>query len=197
MAKKSEKMPVDEAEKAKAEKSPAKKVKKTSSAAPKDGKQKKRGTPSEYPNKVKPYLSDIERYVRCGVTEGQICDYYGVGRTQWAQYKKDNPELTETLLRAKQAFQVDLVNQAYKTAMGYYYEEVYTTVIKDKDGNQTGEKINTRKRYSPPDVGMIQFLLINRFKAEFARDPHAVELRKMALELAREGKLSPDDVEGV
>lgn len=197
MAKKSEKPPVDGVKNAGAEKPPAKKVKKTSTTSPKDGKQKKRGTPSEYPNKVKPYLADIERYVRCGVTEGQICDYYGVGRTQWAQYKKDNPELTETLLRAKQAFQVELVNQAYKTAMGYYYEEEYTTVMKDKDGNITGEKVNTRKRYSPPDVGMIQFLLINRFKAEFARDPHAVELRKKALELAAEGKLSSDDVEGI
>lgn len=197
MAKKSEKPTVDEAKNTKAKQPPKKKVKKPSSEAAENGKQKKRGTPSEYPNKVKPYLSDIARYIRCGVTEGQICDYYGVGRTQWAQYKKDNPELTETLLKAKQAFQVELVNQAYKTAMGYHYEEEYITVIKDKDGNITGEKINTRKRYSPPDVGMIQFLLINRFKAEFARDPHAVELRKMALELAKEGKLSPDDVEGV
>ena len=197
MAKKSEKLTVEEVEKVKVTNQSGKKVKKTVSPAAGNSKQKKRGTPSEYPNKVKPYLSDIERYIRCGVTEGQICEYYGVGRTQWAQYKKENSELTETLFRAKQAFQVELVNKAYETAMGYYYEEVYTTVIKDKDGNKTGEKINTRKRYSPPDAGMIQFLLINRFKAEFARDPHAVELRKMALELAKEGKLSPDDVEGV
>ena len=43
---------------------------------------------------------------------------------------------------------------------------------------------------------MIQFLLINRFSGEFARDPQAIELRKKALELAKDGKL-PDGWEGV
>ena len=62
-----------------------------------EGGEKKRGCPSEYANKVKPYLADIARYARCGVTEGQLCEYYGVGKTSWAKYKKENPELAETL----------------------------------------------------------------------------------------------------
>ena len=39
---------------------------------------------------------------------------------------------------------------------------------------------------------MIQFLLINRFCGEFARDPQAIELRKKALELAERGVIPPD-----
>ena len=88
----------------KPKKSPPKKTKKTTTKTPE---KKKRGAPSQYANKVKPYLADIERYVRCGVTEGDICEYYGVGKTQWAQYKRDNPELTETLLRAKEQCKED------------------------------------------------------------------------------------------
>ena len=44
---------------------------------------------------------------------------------------------------------------------------------------------------------MIQFLLINRFTDDFARDPQIVALRKKALELAEQGKLPPDSTEGI
>lgn len=45
----------------KPKKSPPKKTKKTTTKTPE---KKKRGAPSQYANKVKPYLADIERYVR-------------------------------------------------------------------------------------------------------------------------------------
>lgn len=157
---------------------------------------KKTGSPSQYANKVKPYLSEIERYVRCGVTEGQICQYYNVGKTQWAQYKKDNPELNETLFKAKTALGVDLVNKSYQVAMGYEYEETTTQEYKDKSGNVTGTKKTTYKRHAKADAGMLQFLLINRFSDQFARDPQMIELRKKALELQKDGKL-PFDTEGI
>ncbi|MEI3240365.1 MAG: hypothetical protein V8S32_10260 [Lachnospiraceae bacterium] len=158
---------------------------------------KKRGAPSQYGNKVKPYLADIERYVRCGVTEGDICEYYGVGKTQWAQYKRDNPELTETLLRAKEQCKEDLLDSAYRVAMGYEYTEKTTEEIKNLDGTVIGHKTRRYKRYAKPDAGMLQFLLINRYSSEFARDPQAIELRKKALELAEQGKMPPDGWEGV
>lgn len=158
--------------------------------------EKKRGTPSQYANKVEPYLTDIEKYVRCGVTEGQICEFYGVGKTQWAQYKKNNPELNEILLKAKNQLKTDLINRAYQVAIGYEYEETTTVTYKDKDGNVTGTKTTTHKKYSKADGNMIEFLLINRFSDEFARDPKMIELRKRALELQSEGKIPPD-AEGI
>ena len=60
-------------------------------------KPEKNGNKSQYANKVKPYLADIARYIRCGLTEGQLCEYYNVSKTQWAQYKKKYPELNETI----------------------------------------------------------------------------------------------------
>ncbi len=150
------------------------------------------GKPSQYANKVKPYLADIERYMRCGVTEGQLCLYYGVGKTQWVQYKKDNPELTEILCKGKNASRVDLSNKAFTVAMGYDYEETTTVTFKDKQGNVTGSKTTTYKRHAKADGNMIQFLLINRFTDDFARDPQAIELRKKALELAEQGKIPPN-----
>lgn len=154
------------------------------------------GKPSQYANKVKPYLNDIARYIRLGVTEGQICEFYGVGKTQWAQYKKDNPELNEILCKAKDELKTDLVNKAYEVAVGYEYEETTTVTYKDPDGNITGSKTTHHKKYAKADAGMLEFLLINRFSEEFARDPHMVELRKEALKLQAEGKIPPD-AEGV
>ena len=169
---------------------------KKNTQTPNKGEKKKRGAQNQYANKVKPYLTDIEKYVRCGVTEGQLCEFYGVGKTQWAQYKKDNPELNETLLKAKNQLKTDLINRAYQVAIGYEYEETTTVTYKDKDGNITGTKTTTYKRYAKADGNMIEFLLINRFSDEYARDPKMVELRKQALKLQAEGKL-PLNAEGV
>ena len=157
---------------------------------------KKRGVPSEYPTKILPYLSDIKKYARCGVTEGQLAEYYGVGKTSWAKYKKEYPEFAETLSEAKREFKTDLCNKSYEVAMGYEYEETTTVTIKDTDGKVTGTKTTVHKRHAKADAGMLQFLLINRFSDEFARDPQMVELRKKALELAEEGKTAPN-MEGI
>lgn len=172
-------------------------LKKTSKTNESQTKPKKpTGKPSQYANKVKPYLTDIERYVKCGVTEGQICEFYGVGKTQWAQYKKDNSELNEILCKAKDVLKTNLVNKAYEVAIGYEYEETTTVEYKDPDGTVTGVKTTTYKRFAKADAGMLEFLLINRFSDEFARDPQMVELRKQALKLQEEGKI-PANAEGI
>lgn len=153
---------------------------------------------SKYETKVKPYLSEIERYHRCGVTEAQLCAYYNISKTQWIQYKHNNPELSELLYNAKKVLKIELTNKAYEVAVGGTYIE--TTVVEyydlDKDGRKviTGGKTTTHTRYNKPDVGMLQFLLINRFPDEFVRDPQTIELRKKALELAeKKGTPLPDN----
>lgn len=178
-----------------AKKPPTKKTVKKTDAAAETAEKTKRGAKSQYANKVLPYLAEIERYIHYGVTEGDICDFYGVGKTQWAEYKKKYPELTETLCRAREAQKGDLIDNAYRVAMGHYYEETKTsTVIID---GKPHTKTEVTKKYSKPDAGMLQFLLINRFTAEFARDPQMVALRKKALELAEQGKIPPDGWEGL
>lgn len=182
--------------KKKAKKAPQKSTK-SEKTAPEKPPSKKRGSPSLYNSKVKPFLEDIARYTRCGVTEGQLCEFYGVGKTQWAQYKKDNPELTETLLNAREELKTALSNRSFECAMGYEYYEEDTVITKDKSGAITGTKTYKHKRYAKADVGMLQFLLINRFPDEFARDPQAVALRQKMLELATQGKCPPDGWSGV
>lgn len=161
---------------------------------------KRGGSKSQYGVKIEPNLADIERYHRMGVTEAQLCAYYRVSKTQWYQYKKDHPELTETLFRAKCMLQTELINKAYEVAVGGTYIETITVeYYKQENGVKTitGGKTTVHEHYQKPDAGMLQFLLINRFPDDFARDPHAVELRKKALELAEKGATPSTDWEGV
>ena len=46
-----------------------------------------------------------------------------MGKTSWAKYKKENPEIAEKLCKEKQEFKTELINNAYKVAMGYEYNE--------------------------------------------------------------------------
>jgi hypothetical protein len=151
---------------------------------------KKGGRQSEYPTKVQPFLEDIARYVRCGVTEGQLCDYYAVGKTQWAEYKKKHSELNDVLCKAKREHKTELINRAHQVAVGYDYEETTTTTfyaLKDGVTVETGSKTVVHKKHAKADAGMLIFMLINRYYKEFARDPQLLELRRLALELQKKG----------
>lgn len=149
-----------------------------------------------YAEKVAPFLADIRRYVAHGVTEKQLCAYYGVGRTAWADYKKRYPELTETLLRAREILHTELVNRAYMVAMGYEYTETTEVKYTDEKGTVKSSKTTTVTRYAKADPGMLQFLLINRFPSEYYRDPQVYELRRENLELKKRLAESGDDEGG-
>ena len=154
---------------------------------------------SQYPIKIQPYITDIERYISFGITEGQICTYYGVGRTQWAQYKKNNAELVEALCRGRERHKTELINKAHEIAMGYEYTEKIMVELHDKEGNITGTKTTTKKLQQKPDSGMIQFLLINRYHEEFARDPQVLAMRRELLELKKNiiASNNSDNTEGI
>ena len=152
----------------------------------------KRGAENQYPVKILPYLKDIERYAACGVLEGQLAEYYHVGKTSWAKYKKEYPEFAETLNRAALRSKTELINRSFEVAMGYDYTETVTVTTKDKTGKETGTKTTVRRCHAKADAGMLQFLLINRIPEAFARDPQTIALRRRALELAEEGKLTRD-----
>lgn len=150
-----------------------------------------------YAEKVAPHLDDIRRYVSHGVTEKQLCEFYGVGRTVWADYKKKYPELTETLSRARVICKTELVNRAYMVAIGYEYEETTTVTYTDEKGKVTGGKTTTVTKYSKADANMLQFLLINRYHDEFARDPQILEIRRELLKLKEQVANGGGKTEGV
>ncbi|MBS1362742.1 MAG: hypothetical protein HPY96_00700 [Bacilli bacterium] len=142
---------------------------------------KKESKKTKYEELIKPHLEDIKCYVSHGVTEEEVRNFYGIGKTMWYEYKKKHSELNELLCNAKQICRVNLLNRAFEVANGYEYTETTTEEVKDKDGNITGTKTKVVKRYARADAGMIQFLLINRYPEDFARDPQILSIRKESL----------------
>ena len=142
---------------------------------------KKESKKTKYEDLIKPHLEDIKCYVSHGVTEEEVRNFYGIGKTMWYEYKKKHSELNELLCNAKQICRVNLLNRAFEVANGYEYTETTTEEVKDKDGNITGTKTKVVKRYARADAGMIQFLLINRYPEDFARDPQILSIRKESL----------------
>ena len=142
---------------------------------------KKESKKTKYEELIKPHLEDIKCYVSHGVTEEEVRNFYGIGKTMWYEYKKKHSELNELLCNAKQICRVNLLNRAFEVANGYEYTETTTEEVKDKDGLITGTKTKVVKRYARADAGMIQFLLINRYPEDFARDPQILSIRKESL----------------
>lgn len=160
-----------------------------------DKKSYKSAKKSQYETKIKPFLSEIERFISCGISELEVAKYYGIGRTSWYKYKRENSELNELLFRSKKKLKVDLVNQAYEVAMGYEYEEVKMEKVFDGDNQLVSQKVTRYKHRAKADGAMIQFLLINRFHDEFARDPQAIALREKSLELEQQNNLTDNTEE--
>ncbi len=142
-----------------------------------------------YAEKIRPFLDEIAADVANGATEGQLYAKYGVGKTAFSGYKKKYPELARVLEKAKSRDKIRLSNRAHDIALGYDYTETTTVeyfAIKDGERVKTGEKITTVTKHSKADAGIMQFLLINRFPTDFARDPQVLEIRRELLELKKQ-----------
>lgn len=83
----------------------------------------KRGRKNKYHTHVFPRLEEIAHWCRDGLTEEEICKRLGVSHTSFAEYKKQFPELTDTLKVNREIADYRVEDALYMRAMGYEYEE--------------------------------------------------------------------------
>lgn len=158
------------------------------------------GRKSKYETHVQPYLPEIEEWSKT-MTEAQIIQKLGVGKTAWSEYKKIHPELTERIKKGRQNLVAALRGTLIKRAMGYRYKETkkitervrwseddYLNLI---DAGLTPEQIERARlvkteesfKEMPPDVAALNLLLKNYDKDDWANDPQMIALRKQELKL--------------
>lgn len=158
------------------------------------------GRKSKYETHVLPYLPEIEDWSKT-MTEAQICEKLGIGKSAWSEYKKVHTELTEKIKKGRQNLVGELRGTLIKRAMGYQYTESKTVTESVKwsekeymdllDCGMTPEqikrarlvKIEKANKHMPPDVAALNLLLKNYDKKEWANDPQALELKKQELKL--------------
>lgn len=144
----------------------------------------KRGAKSKYERLVKPYLTEINKKVREGVTEEAIAHSLGICVASLNNYRNKYPEFAEALSKNKGADALnDLVNAGIKAAKGGYVTNEQTIYRVDEEGNPVIERVITNKVWQPPNPALNKFYVVNFGKEQgFSNDPLQHELKKQKLE---------------
>ena len=141
------------------------------------------GAKSKYETLVKPYLDDINKKIREGVTEYEIAKGLGISVASLNNYRNKYPEFAEALSKNKGADVLQkLINAGIEAAIGYYKDEI--NIIKLPDGT---ERKNIVRKWYPPNQTLNIFYVKNFGKQEgWVSDPLDYELRKAKAEFDEE-----------
>lgn len=141
---------------------------------------KKRGAKSKYDALVKPYLDNINKKVREGVTEEAIAKALGISVASLNNYRNKYPEFAEALSKDKGADVLDeLVNAGIEAAKGGYKENEQTVYKIDEDGNPQIVQVTVNKVWQQPNATLHKFYVNHYGKDKgFVNDPLEYELKK-------------------
>ena len=146
------------------------------------------GRKNKYDTNVKPYLEDINKKIRQGITESEIAKALGISVATLNNYKLKHQELREALSRNKGADVLqELVNEGIKAAKGYWVTEETTTYGRDEEGNVVVKGVVKSKKWIPANPVLHKFYALNFGKAEgLVNDPLEYDLRKAKAEFEEE-----------
>lgn len=143
------------------------------------------GRKSKYEECVKPYLNEINKKVRQGITEENIAKSLGISVATLNNYRNQYPEFKEALSKDKGAEVLQkLINAGVEAAIGYFKENETTTIIIDESGQPSKRQKTITKTWYPPNPVLNKFYTLNFGKDEgIASDPLDYEMRKAKQEL--------------
>jgi hypothetical protein len=150
---------------------------------------KKRGRESKYFQlEIPKRLKEIEGWRRQGSSEEEVAEMLSVAPSTVSAWKGAHPEFKEALRTGARAANGEILNSAFKQAVGYHetHEEVVKlrkvvyTSRKNEDGEleplrdakgtvvlEDVEKIVDVKKYYPPDARMTMFMMVNRLPGDY------------------------------
>lgn len=112
---------------------------------------------------VKDKLTLVEGWARDGLTNEQIADNLGIGKTTFYRMIKEHSELLEHLKKGKEVIDYEVENALLKRALGYKYEEKTYESIYNKKLDMYTEKLTKRvTKQVAPDTTALIFWLKNR-----------------------------------
>ena len=145
----------------------------------------KRGAKSKYEQLVQPYLDEIQKKVRQGITEAEIAKALNISVASLNNYKQQHKELLEALSKNKGADVLQgLINAGIKAATGYYVENEQVIYGRDAEtGEVVVQQVIKKKEWQAPNQSLNKFYVQNYGKAEgFTTDPLEYELKKARAE---------------
>ncbi len=148
----------------------------------------KRGAKSKYERLVQPYLTEINKKVREGVTEAEIAKSLGISVASLNNYRNQHPEFAEALSKDKGADVLNaLTNAGIESAIGYYRDIETTVIILDEDGKPTKRQKTIQKQWFPANAALNKFYAQIFGKDQgYTSDPLAHEFRVRRQEFEEE-----------
>lgn len=148
----------------------------------------KKGRPNAWTEKIEPRKEEIIQWARAGATNKEIAIALDVGYSTFCDHVSKNKDFSDSLKEARMSG-VPMVKLALmKRALGFFEEEVKTSVRVDVDGEKK-QFIEKTKKYYPPDVGACQTFLRNntedfrdRSKMDYDFKEMEIELKKLQIE---------------
>lgn len=141
------------------------------------------GRKGRYESYVLPHLDEIREWYNT-LSEKDIAKRLGVSVSTFEKYKREHPELADTLKDGRQELVSMLKKSLKKKAVGFEYTETKKTIREI-----AGKKIVTIEeytRYSPPDTGAIHLLLKNLDESWRNDDKATMDLKREKIELDKQ-----------
>ena len=123
----------------------------------------KRGRKSKYLSNVEPYINDIPKLRKQGMTEKQIAAKYGVAYSTFKLYKNKNTALFDALKVGKEQLILELEDTLYTEALGVRVKPTHIEEVKELD-RRTGKMIvikRIEKCSQVPNMTALIFALKN------------------------------------
>lgn len=141
------------------------------------------GRKGRYESYVLPHLDEIREWYNT-LSEKDIAKRLGVSVSTFEKYKREHPELADTLKDGRQELVSMLKKSLKKKAVGFEYTETKRTIREI-----AGKKIVTIEeytRYSPPDTGAIHLLLKNLDESWRNDDKATMDLKREKIDLDKQ-----------
>lgn len=140
----------------------------------------KRGRKSSWDTKIKPRLEEIESWARDGLTDDQMAELLGIGRTTFYKFKAEKADLANALKINKEIADLRVENSLYQRAIGLEVTEIIedSVYMVGEDGRaRPVGRVKRRKivKQLPPDTTAGIFWSKNR-QPEKWRDSKNIEV---------------------
>lgn len=143
----------------------------------------------------------IKGWRRDGLSDAQIAHNIGIAPKTLYEWINKYSEFSKAYKKGTEVSTYEVENALYKSALGMEVTETELTEVKDMNGETVQKVLKQRKRYIPPNLGSIIFILKNR-RSDKWRDKREIELPEApddgfmkALTVSAENDWSTDEEE--
>lgn len=110
-------------------------------------------------------LKNVCEWARYGLTDTQIIENIGIGRTTFYKWLREFPEFAEAIKKARVQTNIEIENVMIDLACGKTYVEESKTILDPKTGEIL--KVERIRKQIPPNAVMLIFLAKNRMKDKY------------------------------